>query len=114
MIMLIAKNTLIEGKQKEFTELAGKLVLATRKEVGCIAYDLVADQADACVYYFVEKYRDMAALEEHRASAHFQNFLFVKYCRLQSARKGDSVWDTRYYIENVLCRRKPFCCGMIF
>ena len=62
MIMLIAKNTLIEGKQKEFTELAGKLVLATRKEVGC-------------VYYFVEKYRDMAALEEHRASAHFQNIV---------------------------------------
>ncbi len=60
MIMLIAKNTLIEGKQKEFTELAEKLVLATRKEAGCIAYDL------GC------------------------------------------------YIENVLCRRKPFCCGMIF
>ena len=58
MIMLIAKNTLIEGKQKEFTELAEKLVLATRKEAGCIAYDLVADQADACVYYFVEKYQD--------------------------------------------------------
>lgn len=37
MIMLIAKNTLMEGKQKEFTELAEKLVLATRKEVGCIA-----------------------------------------------------------------------------
>lgn len=55
MIMLIAKNTLIEGKQKEFTELAEKLVLATRKEAGCIAYDLVADQADAYVYYFVEK-----------------------------------------------------------
>ena len=51
MIMLIAKNTLMEGKQKEFTELAEKLVLATRKEAGCIAYDLVADQADACVYY---------------------------------------------------------------
>ena len=75
MIMLIAKNTLIEGKQKEFTELAGKLVLATRKEVGCIAYDLVADQADACVYYFVEKYRDIAggtsricAFPEYRAA----------------------------------------------
>lgn len=55
MIMLIAKNTLIEGKQKEFTELAGKLVLATRKEAGCIAYDLVADQADTCVYYFFQQ-----------------------------------------------------------
>ena len=57
MIMLIAKNTLIEGKQKEFTELAEKLVLATRKEAGCIAYDLVAD------------------LEEHRATTHFQSIV---------------------------------------
>ena len=75
MIMLIAKNTLIAGKQEEFAKLAEKLVLATRKEAGCIAYDLVADQADACVYYFVEKYQDMKALEEHRASAHFQNIV---------------------------------------
>lgn len=75
MIMLIAKNTLMEGKQKEFTELAEKLVLATRKEAGCIAYDLVADQADACVYYFVEKYQEMKALEEHRATAHFQSIV---------------------------------------
>ena len=75
MIMLIAKNTLIEGKQKEFTELAEKLVLATRKAAGCIAYDLVADQTDAYVYYFVEKYQDMKALEEHRATTHFQSIV---------------------------------------
>lgn len=75
MIMLIAKNTLLEGKQQEFIELAEKLVLATRKETGCIAYDLVSDQADACVYYFVEKYQDRKALEEHRASAHFQSII---------------------------------------
>lgn len=75
MIMLIAKNTLLEGKQEEFTNLAQKLVSETRKEAGCIAYDLVADQADACVYYFVEKYRDMTALEEHRASVYFQNIV---------------------------------------
>lgn len=75
MVMLIAKNTLIEGKQQEFTALATELVLTTRKEAGCIAYDLVADQADACVYYFVEKYEDMAALEAHRATAHFQRIV---------------------------------------
>lgn len=75
MIMLIAKNTLLEGKQKKFTKLAETLVLKTRKEAGCIAYDLVADQADACVYYFVEKYQDLEALEAHRASAHFQNIV---------------------------------------
>ena len=67
MIMLIAKNTLIEGKQKEFTELAEKLVLATRKEAGCIAYDLIADQADACVYYFVETSCN-SAFSEHCTS----------------------------------------------
>ena len=49
--------------------------MATTKEAGCIDYYLVADQADAYVYYFVEKYQDMKALEEHRATTHFQSIV---------------------------------------
>lgn len=42
MILLIAKNTVQEGKQQEFVELAKKMIENTRQEEGCIYYDLVA------------------------------------------------------------------------
>lgn len=75
MILLIAKNTLQEGKQAEFIRIAGMLAKETRKETGCLSYELVQEEADDTVFYFVEKYQDEAALEAHRASGHFQTYV---------------------------------------
>lgn len=75
MIVLIAKNTLQEGKQEEFVRIAKKMVEETRKEEGCISYDLVKDETDDVVFCFIEKYKDEAALEAHRASAYFQTYV---------------------------------------
>ena len=73
MVVLLAKSTLLEGKQQEFIAIAEKLVKATREEPGCVYYDLV--QADARVFYFVEKYKDEAAVEAHKSSVHFQTYV---------------------------------------
>lgn len=75
MIVLIAKSTVQEGKQEEFVRIAKKMVEETRKEEGCISYDLVKDETDDVVFCFIEKYRDEAALEAHRASAYFQTYV---------------------------------------
>lgn len=75
MVILIAKNILQEGKQGEFVRIAGKMVEETRKEEGCISYDLVKDESDDTVFYFIERYKDEAALEAHRASAYFQTYV---------------------------------------
>lgn len=75
MIVLLAKNRVLKGKEQEFLSVAEKLVKATREENGCLSYALVQDAADAQVFYFVEKYQDDAALEFHRASAHFQTYV---------------------------------------
>lgn len=75
MIVLIAKNTVQDGKQEEFIRIAGKMVEETRKEVGCLSYDLAKDEADDSVFYFIEKYQDEAALEAHRASAYFKTYV---------------------------------------
>ena len=75
MIVLIAKNTLQEGKQEEFVRIAKKMVEETRKEEGCISYDLVKDETDDVAFCFIEKYKDEAALEAHRASAYFQTYV---------------------------------------
>ena len=73
MILLIAKNTVQEGKQQEFVELAKKMIENTRQEEGCIYYDLVVDQNDEQVYFFIEKYKDEQAVEYHRSTDYFQN-----------------------------------------
>lgn len=77
MIVLIAKSTVQEGKQEEFVRIAKKMVEETRKEEGCISYDLVKDETDDVVFCFIEKYRDEAALEAHRASAYFQTYVLM-------------------------------------
>ncbi|MGN0136874.1 antibiotic biosynthesis monooxygenase [Anaerotignum sp.] len=75
MIVLIAKNTLKEGNQEEFIRIAGILAEETRKEPGCLSYDLAKDETEDTVFYFIEKYKDEAALEAHRASAYFQTYV---------------------------------------
>ena len=75
MIVLLAKSRLLEDKQQKFISVAEKLVKATREESGCMYYDLVQDAADEKVFYFVEKYRDEAAVEAHKASVHFQTYV---------------------------------------
>ncbi|WP_458407552.1 putative quinol monooxygenase [Anaerotignum sp.] len=75
MIVLLAKSTLLEGKQQEFIAVAEKLVKATREEPGCVYYDLVQDAANDKVFYFVEKYLDEAAVEAHKNSVHFQTYV---------------------------------------
>ncbi len=75
MIALIAKNTLKDGKQAEFIKIARIMAEESRKESGCISYDFVKDETDDLVFYFIEKYRDEAALEAHRASGHFCTYV---------------------------------------
>lgn len=75
MILLIAKNTVQKGKQQEFVALAKEMIVNTRKEAGCVSYDLVADQNDEQIYFFVEKYQDEKAVEFHRGTAYFQTIV---------------------------------------
>ena len=75
MILLIAKNTVQEGKQREFVALAKKMIENTRQEEGCIYYDLVADQNDEQVYFFIEKYKNEQAVEYHRSTDYFRTIV---------------------------------------
>lgn len=75
MILLIAKNTVQKGKQQEFLALAKEMITKTRQEEGCIYYDLVADQNDEQVYFFIEKYQDEQAVAYHRNTTYFQTIV---------------------------------------
>jgi (4S)-4-hydroxy-5-phosphonooxypentane-2,3-dione isomerase len=42
-----------------------------RDEPGCLCFNVLQDRADPNIYYFMEVYRDEAALEAHRAAPHY-------------------------------------------
>jgi (4S)-4-hydroxy-5-phosphonooxypentane-2,3-dione isomerase len=42
-----------------------------RDEPGCFCFNVLQDREDPNVYYFMEVYRDEAALEAHRAAPHY-------------------------------------------
>lgn len=51
-----------------------RMVAASRAEPGCLRYDLFADLDGGAGFSLVEAYADPAAVEAHRASAHYQAF----------------------------------------
>lgn len=75
MKVLIAKNIVAQKDEVEFLSLAKKMVEETRKETGCMYYDLIQDVNETGVFYFVEKYVDQEAVEAHKNSAHFKAYI---------------------------------------
>jgi (4S)-4-hydroxy-5-phosphonooxypentane-2,3-dione isomerase len=43
-----------------------------KDEPGCLRFDVIQDRDDTNRFYFYEVYRDEAALEAHRQTAHFK------------------------------------------
>jgi quinol monooxygenase YgiN len=72
---LVVVLTAKEGQGKQLEELFKPAIAATRKEKGCIAYDLNRDLAEANKYYVYERWASVAALEAHLQSAHIKTLL---------------------------------------
>jgi quinol monooxygenase YgiN len=53
------------GKEKEFEATFKPALAATKKEPGCIAYELNRDPDQPDVYLMFEKFKSVAALEDH-------------------------------------------------
>jgi len=56
----------------EVRELLRGLVEPTRKESGCISYELLQNTEDPADFTFVEEWESAAALESHAASDHLK------------------------------------------
>jgi quinol monooxygenase YgiN len=58
------------GMGKALEEAFAPCVAASRKEAGCPAYDLIRDPDDPTAYLVYEKFKGVAALDEHLKQAH--------------------------------------------
>lgn len=70
MIYLIATLTIKPGSQPTIMEAVAPCIEATRKEAGCISYDLFQSTTDENILTFVERWESREALENHFKEPH--------------------------------------------
>jgi quinol monooxygenase YgiN len=64
-----------EGKGKDVEAAFAPAIAATKKEAGCLAYELNRDPDDPTAYVMYEKFKSVAALEDHLKQDHTQKLL---------------------------------------
>lgn len=82
-LTLIATLTARDGQAAAIEAGLHQLVEPSRAEPGCLQYDLHRHQDTPRVFVMIEQWRDAAALEEHRQSAHYLAFASACGDRLQ-------------------------------
>ena len=63
------------GKAKDLEAAFAPCLVATRKEPGCLAYELNRDADDPTVYVMYEKFKSVSALADHLKQAHTMKLL---------------------------------------
>jgi len=71
-IRVVARVVALPDKVEEVKSVLLGLIEPTRKEQGCIVYELLQNQADPTDFTFVEEWESQALLEAHLASAHIE------------------------------------------
>ncbi|MEG3843421.1 putative quinol monooxygenase [Microcoleus sp. herbarium14] len=71
-LRVVARLAAFPDKVAELKSLLLSIIEPTRKEAGCIKYELLQNQADPTDFTFVEEWESAALLEQHLASTHIQ------------------------------------------
>jgi quinol monooxygenase YgiN len=72
---LIVHVKIKKAQKKAFLNAANPCVEATRKEKGCVAYDLLHDSEHSTKFVFVERWKSVKDLEAHFAEDHVKKLL---------------------------------------
>ena len=75
MIVLKVDMVVKPGTEEKCTELIRKLHEHSRKEPGCVQYAGHQSMEDPRRFMFYEVYKDQAALDAHRNSPHFKQYV---------------------------------------
>jgi quinol monooxygenase YgiN len=55
----------------EITTIVLKLAAHSRKETGCVSYEVLQDTSNAEIFFLIEEWTSVAALDAHNKTAHF-------------------------------------------
>jgi quinol monooxygenase YgiN len=75
MITIVSKATVKEEKVEEYLEIIHELINESRKEEGCIKYDLYQDLNNKNILTFIEEWKDQEAIKIHNESPHYTNIV---------------------------------------
>ncbi len=86
MVVLAVTWMAKAGREAEVVDVFAKLTEESRKEPGCVMYMVHRHKTEPRRFFIYEQYKDDAALEAHRASAHF-----LQYAKKELPKFGDRV-----------------------
>ncbi|MGH4121945.1 MAG: putative quinol monooxygenase [Clostridium sp.] len=91
MITIVAKNSIKQGKTEEFKLLAEKLINESRKESGCISYNLYEDSNNCNILTFIEQWENSEAIKLHNNSEHFTSIV-PKFAELKESQSEINLY----------------------
>ncbi len=74
-LTVVAKVVAKQGSVEKVRSELLKLIEPTRKEDGCIEYNLHQDNEDPAVFVFHETWDNLACLEKHMNTDHFRSYI---------------------------------------
>ena len=86
MVVLAVTWVAKTGREAETTALFSKLTEESRKEPGCVTYQVHRHRTEPRRFFIYEQYQDDAALEQHRNAPHF-----LQYARKDLPKVADRV-----------------------
>jgi quinol monooxygenase YgiN len=75
MVKVVAKSEIKDVQIEAYNKLAAELARETRKEEGCVSYELFQDVEHHNIFTFIEAWVNQDALDRHMKSAHFQRIV---------------------------------------
>ena len=75
MINVVATGNVKKGCIEEYKKIASELIAETKKEDGCLAYDLFQDVSCETTLTFLESWESQAHLDAHMQSEHFKRIV---------------------------------------
>ena len=70
-ITIIAKSRVLPDRRQTYISLAKQLAHLSRREPGCLSYQLFEDPQNPQRFVLIEQWQDDRALRLHRESEHF-------------------------------------------
>ena len=72
-VRVVARIEALPGKAAAVRDILSQLIEPTRKEAGCLVYELWQNRQDETDFTFVEEWASEAALNAHAASQHLKD-----------------------------------------
>jgi quinol monooxygenase YgiN len=91
VITIVAKNLIKQGKAEEFKVLAERLINESRKERGCISYNLYEDSNNCNILTFIEEWENEEVINLHNNSEHFTSIV-PKFAELKESQSEVNLY----------------------